>query len=554
MTPQTQNPASQEYPASRKSDGEFFFGSDDDFRHLAISFLEQIGRILLNAALYGADHRLTIDAVRAAFPLQEKLSASGQTFTVDLVDDALMLNGRNCDLRNRLLQTVAERMRRQEISGFALLPGMTDDEFLNLLDLLLAPAPSEGGPDFAEELERRGLKHLQPRRGTWVQVPEGTVFKEEAEGGEEGEKEAGAAEQSELEAGGAAVEQIMAFLKGQVDADKVRQDIEEIAHKPEELAKLIMEAAAVRMKTAGLPEGESLADFVVGCLRRTFDELRKSRRARTQKGRRDLKKTLLMLEREVLDKLRQFAPDAGEDAGAILEQAVDEMRDSLDIEGLAVEYARRIKALEKSEKRLLRYIKKHPSAAAEAEGVPIPSDPTALKDWKPIAWTQAAGGDGGEGGALPEEVGVLAVLLTELDRLMRSGNPDMDAVKALNERIRDAAAQVAEETRRAIEEIPDSPPDDSAEAERIREERLREREMLSEIVQQLCQLAVSLNGALAMITYGLSHHLPLEHWEILTTATRCGRELNEMLRLLRSRVGLPSSLKPRRFWNSSLDA
>ena len=48
---------------------------------------------------------------------------------------------------------------------------------------------------------------------------------------------------------------------------------------------------------------------MVGCLRRTFDALNQSPASRTQKGKRDIKRTLAVLEDKILERLREYAKE-----------------------------------------------------------------------------------------------------------------------------------------------------------------------------------------------------------------------------------------------------
>ena len=89
-------------------------------------------------------------------------------------------------------------------------------------------------------------------------------------GGDDGDQDAG----SEKPEATAHVEKIIAFLKGEAASSEAPSaDLEKLLSEPEKLGQLIMESAAIRQSAQSLDEGESLADIVIGCLRKTYEDL-----------------------------------------------------------------------------------------------------------------------------------------------------------------------------------------------------------------------------------------------------------------------------------------
>ena len=172
---------------------------------------------------------------------------------------------------------------------------MPEDEFQSLIDILTATDILTGEGDmFADALADRNMEFIQPERVKYERVTEGeaVVNKDALEEDQEG---AGAED-------GAMVQQILAFLKGdvgQVDLETGRH-LEKISSNADALANLILEATAVRQAAGATGEGESLADIVVGCLRRGFSGLMQQPSAKTKKGRKNIKKALLMLEKNIM--------------------------------------------------------------------------------------------------------------------------------------------------------------------------------------------------------------------------------------------------------------
>ncbi|NOY81703.1 MAG: hypothetical protein GXP31_11965, partial [Kiritimatiellaeota bacterium] len=157
-------------------------------------------------------------------------------------------------------------------------------------------------------------------------------------------------------------------------------------------------------------------------------------------------------------------------------------------------------------------------------------------------------------------MGVLALLLTELDRLMRAGEADPEKKKiALRKRrivlrrIESEVESIGEETGRLIREFDEErkrrkrkrkAAGEAAPTTPTVEDTAREREFLAEIVQELCQLAVALNGAMSILSRGYAGDMPAEQSDVLGIALRSSNRLADLLELLRSRVGLPSTLTP----------
>ncbi len=549
-----------------------------DVLDIARALFEKIGAVVQTASLYGEKHRLTVETLAAALPLREKLAAANVEISVRVVDGELILNGLRQPKGTRFLQMFIDRLESHNFESFSLLPGLSEDEFVNLVDLLLTPPPAKGGPDMREELAARGLEHIQAREAVYVQIEEDeTVVKKDdvlgkGDGGEGG---------GESGAPRVEVQQIMAFLRGDVAGTKagVEEEFRRIAADPAKLAELLLDATAIRKSPSELSDGENLGDFLVGCLRRTFVKLRREPGAASIKGKKALRKTVILLEKEVLKRLRNMADQAPPDIEERVAAAFGEMQDAAEVEALAAEYTHRLRAFERSEQKLLKYLEKHPAAAASdgaepaaATGGGVPAPPgtaaPAPAGWQRIQVTGPAAAPATPGtptgpAAAPgasDGMGVLALLLTELDRLMHAGGADPEKKKIVLRkreivlrRIESEVESIGKETTRLIREF-------DGERKRRRRKRkaagkaapttpdademAREQEFLAEIVQELCQLAVALNGAMSILARGCAGDMPAEHSDVLGIAVRSGNRLADLLELLRSRIGLPSTLTP----------
>jgi hypothetical protein len=98
------------------------------------------------------------------------------------------------------------------------------------------------------------------------------------------------------------VNQIVAFLKGEAGAE-ITGEVKKMLSDPERLGQMIMEAANIRQTAISIHDGESPADIVVGCLRRTYGGLRKESEFQSAQGKVNLNKAMMLLEKNVLDKI-----------------------------------------------------------------------------------------------------------------------------------------------------------------------------------------------------------------------------------------------------------
>ncbi|MBN1268294.1 MAG: hypothetical protein JXB04_01795 [Kiritimatiellae bacterium] len=513
-----------------------------------VDLLRQMGQVINNAALYGPAHKITSRSMHDCFASLVQLLESWPRINLSIVEGDLLVEGKPAGLKNPFVNILAGKLSELEISGFSLLRGMSKEEFYNLMELLITAKPAEGA-GFADAVTQRGLQHVHAERVKYARVTEGAVVVEE--------EDAAAAEAAA--AAGVAVEQIMAFLKGDVGvkAEQIASGLHKVSSDADQLAGLIMEAAAVRQRPGGVDGGESLADIVVGCLRRTFTGLMKDPTAKSITGKKNIKKTMLVLEKTVLDKLHAISGEDPE-ADAAIDAAIEEMIDDLEIDQLSSEYAKRRKALEKTESRVMRYIKAHEGEQeaevnlqeklAEAGVTPDGWRELVVKTRKEPMATGRGEMDQGIAG-----VGVLAVLLNELDDMMAS-MPDPRALGQKVAQLGDRVNDLADGTEQKIEKLDEKmKAEDEAlagigETEKSKAKLSRKAlmELLAEIVQELCQSLSAINCAVGMTLAGHIGDLNDEQREVLGVASNCARRLDQLLERLFEIVGLPTSLTPKK--------
>ena len=165
-------------------------------------------------------------------------------------------------------------------------------------------------------------------------------------------------------------------------------------------------------------------------------------------------------------------------------------------------------------------------------------------------------GDGGDGTGdeqgLPGGIGALAVLLAELDDIMSQGNTDSETVASKANALEQEVERIADGTEEKIAAL-ESELDqlkemlvgvDEFEATQESMPQHEFRELLAEIVQELCQPLSATNCAVNMTLGGHVGDLNNKQHEVLSVASKCGHRLDKLLEHLKDIVGMPRGLKP----------
>jgi signal transduction histidine kinase len=517
------------------------------------NFLRMAGQTINNSALYGPNHKITTRGMSESYEALASILARQSRINLSVIDGELLVEAKPIEMKNPFINIFADKLSAAGVTGFSLLRGMPQAEFNKLMTLLLSAKAEDESGEFADKLEQNQLEFIQAERIKYERVTESETVVEK-EDAEEAQAAAVAA---------AAVEQIMAFLKGDagVAAEQVAHDLNALSTDADRLANLIMEAAAIRQQQTGIAEGESLADIVVGCLRRTFEGLVKDPSARSKKGKNAVKKIMLMLEKTVLDKLHAISQGADPELDEAIAGAVDEMIGDLEVDTLTADYVRKRKALEDTEKRVLKYMKSHEdsSLSEELEERLVDAGLTP-EGWRELvvksetekqAGSGKGPGEGGGPGTDPVSVGVLAMLLSELDEMMQSvANPR--ALSSKLSEIGQKAQEVASVAEQRIEDFGKVLQQedevliglDEAQQAQVKMSRQSMVELLAEIVQELCQSLSAINCAVGMTLAGHIGDINEDQRQVLNVAATCGHRLDELLDRIIEIVGLPKGLQP----------
>ena len=501
----------------------------------ALEFAEAFGTALLNVDLYGIHHRISITWLERSF--ESLMTALGAAKRVDIgvtEDDTLVVDGLAVETRNSRIVALVRRLRALRISGFAFKAGMDAEEFIKLVTYLTAARGAADSQESGEKaLMEAGFTHVSPTRVVMMQV---TESEEAAAAAEAGKGEARAGEN---------VEQILAFLKGSLgpDAPAAREAVAKTAMDAAALAELIMQATSLLQAGPDATAGESLGNIVVGCLRRTFDALNQSPASRTQKGKRDIKRTLAVLEDKILERLREYAKEGFEPAAAEVSAEIEEMREEMDIGGLVAQYMKSRRAADEREKSLLRVIGRGAGGSEEQAELRerLVSEGLAPEGWHELVVKSETARQGEK---LPTPGGdgansTLSVLVGQLARLME-GAASPETVELAIARVQREAEAAATRTARKIDAL-------AARKEGSRADEDQRREflvLLREIVQELCQPLSVINATVQLLSTSRLGALNGPQRQAIALAVESGDRLYFLINRLIEVSGVPSDLNP----------
>lgn len=492
-----------------------------------VAFADSLGASLVSSDLYGMQHKLTIKALETCFDQLMAILSRASRIDVACSEDGQLALNRSpvADVTPRLL-ALTRRLNALKISGFSMKSGLDAQEFMNLMIYLARPRAGDGAGASPRTLEDAGLPHVTATRTVVTQVEDG-----------DGQPE------PPTEAAGRGVQQILAFLKGTAgEGGDAREGQEAVrAADPAALADLIMDAVAVR-QAAGIAGGESLGDLVVGCLRRTFGALNSGPAAKTAKGKKDVKRTLAVLEEKIVERLRAMAAEGLEDAEPAATEELEGLKEEIEIEDVVAQYMRSRRAEEDKEEKLLRYMRRKRVAEGGAPELRkhLEAEGLAAEEWDSLvvrcAGQASSGGTAGHGQSDEK----LPLLLAELTRVLESKAAPAEVDRVV-ESVGGGFRQVAKRMAVEIEGVQSAPRRTASERQALQGRALL---LLRELVQQLCQPLSVMNGAVQMLLDRHSGELDNSQRQLLTLAVECSEQIHVLAKRLIELAGVPAGFAP----------
>jgi hypothetical protein len=364
--------------------------------------LISLGRGLGTVSVYGTGHPLVdriVEQVLEELPaaLQNRKSVVIGTFNGTLTVDEEPVAARDVPVR-----TLEKRLTAMKVSHLALTRGLTGQELKKLLAALCAPGDVE-----MKEALGSGLAHIEMADVKYVALRDGGQIP--GRGGDEAKSGSGTAK----EIPSVQVSHIMAFLKGQAGVTESSGDLKKMLSDPEKLGQMILESAAIRQSAAAVQDGESMADVIIGCLRRTYSGLRKESEFQSAQGRINLTKAMMLLEKNVLDKIHTALGTQHPGIDRRILNAIREMEEEQQFETLTAHYLDQRSKLEKAEKKIVARIKQQGGEKAREELAALNIPPG---EWQRL---MIKAGEAPPVGGF--DMGALAVVLEKLEGLMQAG-------------------------------------------------------------------------------------------------------------------------------------
>lgn len=513
-----------------------------------LTFIRSLGQIIATVHLYSIHHPVAVETLERSFEAFTKAMATREAIHIAMTNDQLLVDGRNVDLRSSQAATFADKLRALGLSGFSMTHGLSVDEFVKLVSLLVEPVTAAHAANVIEQLSGSAFEHVKTKVLRYEQVSDG----EEVVSG----KEADAGRKFS----GPMVEQIMAFLKGDVQSaeNNPLRSVDAAADNAQMLADMILKSAVIREQAPDLGHGESLGGLIVGCLRRTFNTLKEDPVTKTQKGKKTLTKTLVLLEKGILEKLRVVAGENADAAEEDLGEAVQEMQDELAVDSLAMQYAKKMEAVEDSEKRLLRYIKRKGVDSALESGLKdrLLDAGVSSHGWRELVVKSGALQNAASKSETADDTGrVLALLLTQLSELVDAKTPSegqgafQKTIDKLGSEIDKTVAKTEQKIQDLSEEARrlDDNEDLLLEGDLSRSKQMSRREILeavAEIGQELCQPLAVVNCSLGILSSSRLGAMGDSQRQTLQLAVENGHRLANLVGKLMNIVGIPADLNP----------
>ncbi|MCK4564124.1 MAG: hypothetical protein KAU94_05585 [Verrucomicrobia bacterium] len=503
--------------------------------------LTALGRSINIVSTYGIQHPAFKQAIASAHEAMQELFSDRKKINIGAFNGVMTVDEASISATGILLKSLERRLVRLRITGLRIGRNISEEELSRLVELLAC----NEAEDFDAGIGAASLSHISSESTRYEAVRDDQtvankgdlvdaagngvlVLEDDLEGGGDGD-------------GGSSVhvDQIVAFLKGDMESDEgnVGEELSGLASDPDRLGQMIMESVAIR-QTASELSGESLSDVVLGCLRRTFDGLRKQPDFQGSEGIANLQKSLLLLEESMLDKMRLLAGDADPELDRQIVQAVREMDEKLGFELAATQYVEHREAIEENKSQLQSYV--------QANGIGEAEELLANTDFPPSDWRRVVVDSRGAGSDAPPPIAAglstLATVFEKLESLMKSDKTDGSRMKALlgqaSDNLDDSLDSTKEKLQVLSQQLDDTGTIGGQGKQMSRKELLSS---IAEISQELMQPLTAISASLEMMIGGYVGEVTLEQRNMLDIANNSGAHLTFLMKELIAIVGCPTN-------------
>jgi hypothetical protein len=500
----------------------------EELRHVLVS----LGRGLGTVAVYGTGHPSVEQIIDKTFEDLQAALQSRRMITIGTFNGTLTVDDEPVRTRDVPMRTLEKRLVAMRVSHLALTRGLTQNELRKLLVALCAPSDKQ----LKETLSDTGFEHVKMEDVKYVALRDG-----EQKTGKGGRgKSSRVSDISDSDTAQVKVSQIVAFLKGEASVDATGE-VKKILSDPERLGQMIMEAAAVRQVLVSACDGESLADIVIGCLRRTYGGLRKEAEFQTTQGKVNLTKAMMLLEKNVLDKIHAALGAQHPEIDQRIFDAIREMEEEQQFEMLTAHYFDQRRKLERVEEKLIQNIQR---LGAENAREQVGASDIPLKDWQRLmvkAGVETALDNGAICGAGGMDICALAVVLEKLGGLMQLDVTNLTQIKTTVTDTRNGLNTYADRIESRIHELEGQIKLGNRPGRTVEDHagHLSREELMEEVSKLTLALLQPLTVVNASIEASMRHAEKEAQIDLLDLAYEGGKRMQSLTRRLMILVGYP---------------
>ncbi|MEN7973239.1 MAG: hypothetical protein ABFR47_05345 [Verrucomicrobiota bacterium] len=510
--------------------------------------LNTLGRSVNIVSTYGIDHPAFQQAVDATVSAMGELFRTRKKILIGAFNGAMTVDEVPVATVGILQKSLERRLNCLRITGLRITRGISKNELTKIAELLASTKAEK----FKAGLNQAGLQNAEFKETRFEAVHEGETVANELEliGKSEGNGVL-VLDDSECGKGDGAtepsvhVDQIVAFLKGDINIEdgNTGEELSDLASTPEHLAQMIMESVAIRQSASQL-SGESLGDIVLGCLRRTYDGLRKQPAFQSTQGAADLQKALLLLEENMLEKMRGIAGDSNPELDRQIVQAIREMNEDIGFQLAANQYIEHREAIEENKHQLESYVQAKGATAAEEliSGTNFPS-----AEWRRIIVENRNGEGKQTAPSIMDSLNTLTMVFEKLENVMKSSENDETRVQDLLGQANDNLEGTTHSTKKKLDSLSEqlyTIEDEDTGTIDNHAQMMNRKELLSsiaEIAQELMQPLTAINASVEMLLSGYVGEVTPDQRNLLSLANSSGDDLNYLMKELIEIVGIPTN-------------
>ncbi|GEM_PF-1806157 len=504
--------------------------------------LHSLGYVIANTNLYGIQHKVTQSKKMDSLTLLRNYFKEFGAIDIAMHPDGFLVHNTPIGGQSSPTQLLRGRLSGLGIDNLTLLPELQDVEFDNLINLLAKPSPKVGDTEACLTLiEAARFTNIKTAKYTYQRLAEDETVTTLSDETPDAEAEAAARE--------AIVKQIFSYLTGDAPTDADLSSLCNRSDTADLLAQGILDAVG-----RSDPNGQATAASLTEALQRACAGMMLNPSSRTQKGRQNVKRILQQVETKLKDQITGNAH--AEEASEAISTTVEDLTESLEIEGVVTRFIKQKALAQASEERLRRQVRRASKDETDLEVLREKLFAAGLTedDWE----TLVIGGDDApvdDATAREAAAARAARLLSLVENLKQASTANADGSRAtdtassqalilanqqVNESIGDAHAKI--QTLKTLLAHPPHPEHEKS-SNRITKRKLRN--VLAELGQELRQPLTVINATISMTLKKHQAEAPDDPvTSLLELAASSGDQMDILIERMVEIAGFPKELTP----------